>query len=121
MVTTCLSIIINLTRRICQFLWVKGNSPLSYQENSTKRNRLRRTACTHIDQFKLLMIIKEKKNFVMQLAKKILENCILFLPSQCNTNVHNSDHNNITFSFTYIKAKIKLISLGHDLKTLNFF
>ena len=55
----------------------------------------------------------------MQLAKKILENCILFLPSQCNTNVHNSDHNNITFSFTYIKAKIKLISLGHYLKTLS--
>ena len=62
LVTTCFSVIINLARRICQVSLGQGQILFHLIENVAEKERnLRRTACSKIDQFKLLMIIREKR------------------------------------------------------------
>jgi hypothetical protein len=62
LVTTCFSVIINLARRICQVSLGQGQIFFYLIENVAEKERsLRRTACSKIDQFKLLMIIREKR------------------------------------------------------------
>jgi len=60
LVTTWFSVIINLSRRICQVSLGQGQIHLIENVAEKERN-LRRTACSNIDQFKLLMIIRERR------------------------------------------------------------